>query len=59
MRLSDAQLTALSELNDICRHRQTEAVIIGAVAFQAFYPNRNRYTRDIDCARSLTVLRPR
>ncbi len=53
MRLSEAQLAALSELNDICRDRHTEAVIIGAVAFQAFYPNRDRYTRDIDLAVAL------
>jgi predicted nucleotidyltransferase len=53
MRLSEAQLAALSELNDICRDRKTEAVIIGAVAFQAFYPNRDRYTRDIDLAVAL------
>ena len=53
MRLSEAQRAALSELNDICRNRNTEAVIIGAVAFQAFYPNRDRYTRDIDLAVAL------
>lgn len=53
MRLSETQLAALSELNDICRDRHTEAVIIGAVAFQAFYPNRDRYTRDIDLAVAL------
>jgi predicted nucleotidyltransferase len=53
MKLAEAQLVALSELNDICRDRHTEAVIIGAVAFQAFYPNRDRYTRDIDLAVAL------
>jgi predicted nucleotidyltransferase len=53
MRLSKAQLAALSELNDVCRDRHTEAVIIGAVAFQAFYPNRDRHTRDIDLAVAL------
>jgi hypothetical protein len=53
MRLSEAQLAALRVFNDICRDRHTEAVIIGAVAFQAFYPNRDRYTRDIDLAVAL------
>lgn len=30
-------------------------MIIGAVAFQAFYPNRNRHTRDIDLAVALDI----
>lgn len=53
--LLPAQLADLVQVQSYCADLNTELVIIGAVAFQIYFPSEDRFTSDIDLAVALEL----
>jgi predicted nucleotidyltransferase len=53
--LTEAQITDLAELQQLCSELQSELVIVGAIAYQQYFPDEERHTGDIDLAVALDL----
>ena len=53
--LTEAQVTDLTQLQDICNELKTQLVIIGAAAYKFHFPDIERYTADIDLTVALDL----
>lgn len=53
--LTEAQITDLAELQQLCIELQSDLVIVGAIAYQYYFPDDERHTSDIDSAVALDL----
>lgn len=53
--LTDAQITDLAELQQLCADLHSDLVIVGAIAYQHYFPDEDRHTSDIDSAVTLDL----
>jgi predicted nucleotidyltransferase len=53
--LTEAQVMDLLELQQVCSELQSDLVIVGAIAYQYYFPDEERHTGDIDLAVALDL----
>jgi predicted nucleotidyltransferase len=53
--LTEAQITDLAELQQLCSELQSDLVVVGAIAYQHYFPDDERHTGDIDLAIALDL----
>ncbi len=53
--LTEAQITDLVELQQLCSEHQSDLVIVGAIAYQHYFLDDERHTGDIDLAIALDL----
>ena len=53
--LTEAQITDLAELQQLCIELHSDLVNIGAIAYQYYFPDHERHTGDIDTAIALDL----
>jgi predicted nucleotidyltransferase len=53
--LTEAQMTDLAEVQQLCSELQSNLVIVGAIAYQYYFPDDERHTGDIDLAIALDM----